>query len=344
MVEKDLAIAITELCNKSCEFCYTDAKYASECHGFEGLERGELTTEQWLDVIDQAIDAGFTGIHIYGGEPFMRPDLKSICWYASNKKTRLGKPIRILIATNGSRITESDLHWIKETNSHLSITINEIQQPNPFLLQIIHEIVALRIPFVISTCLTASNIGFYDEFINSMNNRYGAFKVQFFGIYFSKIGRGKDKHELLVEPNKWLAFRTMILEKYDNVSIENIYGSEDDLYSCPCGVETGKFLVVGADGDLFPCLLLLNNFNFVLGNLKRESLKTILGKLSKVGDLRKKMLENCKDCKFVNECEGGCLTYCRMDESTQDCIEKDYRCKNGEDRMLLYCPLFSARE
>ena len=83
MEERDLAIAITNRCNMGCSFCYTDAFYQPASSNLNEIPEDELSTEEWLNVIDQAIAERYTGLHIYGGEPFMRRDLKTICRYTS---------------------------------------------------------------------------------------------------------------------------------------------------------------------------------------------------------------------------------------------------------------------
>ncbi len=344
MVERDLAIAITECCNKRCEYCYTDAKYKPESCLQWDFHEEELTTEEWLKIIDKAVLAGFTGLHIYGGEPFMRRDLKAICTYASEKITRVGRPMRILIATNGTRISDLDLVWIKSTDSHLSITINEIHEPNPFVLNLIQSLINKKINFVISTCITSKNIDSYAEFVRMMNIRYGNLNIQFFGIYFSKLGRGKQRSDLFVEAEQWLHFKKRINEQFENVSIENIYGTEDSLYSCTCGIETGNFLVVSSTGNVFPCLLLLNQQKFLLGNLTLQNFESVSNVLSKIRSIKLQMIQHCKDCESFQECEGGCPAYCDFDEKLETQIRRDYRCENQRKFKALFCPLFATRD
>jgi radical SAM protein with 4Fe4S-binding SPASM domain len=344
MVERDLAIAITERCNKQCEYCYTDAKYTSESCLQADFYAEELSTEEWLNVLDQAVEAGYTGLHIYGGEPFMRRDLQAICTYASKKKTKFGRPMRILLATNGTRITDLDLLWIKSTDSHLSITINEIIEPNPFVLNLVQNLIDQKINFVVSTCISSKNIDNYADFVQSMNIRYGTQNIQFFGIYFSKLGRGKRCSDLFIAPEKWIQFRKSILEKFDNVSIENIYATDDSLFSCSCGIETGNFLVVGATGNVFPCLLLLNESHFLLGNIKQENFNSILEKIFKILQFKTQIMELCKGCEAIRECEGGCPAYCEFDDCGLVLQKRDYRCDNRKKFSSLFCPLFATRE
>ena len=55
MEERDLAIAITNRCNMGCSFCYTDAFYQPASSNLNEIPEDELSTEEWLNVIEQEI-------------------------------------------------------------------------------------------------------------------------------------------------------------------------------------------------------------------------------------------------------------------------------------------------
>lgn len=60
-------LSVTDRCPLACAHCYGDC----------GEERaaGELTTAEWLRVIDEAVEAGVMAVLIEGGEPLLRPDI-----------------------------------------------------------------------------------------------------------------------------------------------------------------------------------------------------------------------------------------------------------------------------
>ncbi len=65
-----LLAELTHRCPLQCPYCSNPL----------ALERvaGELTTEQWLDVLAQAADLGVLQLHLSGGEPTVRRDLEDI--------------------------------------------------------------------------------------------------------------------------------------------------------------------------------------------------------------------------------------------------------------------------
>ncbi len=64
---------LTPRCNLSCRMCYIHLS------GAEQSARGrELTTEEWLSVGRQAVDAGMVYLLLTGGEPMLRKDFVTI--------------------------------------------------------------------------------------------------------------------------------------------------------------------------------------------------------------------------------------------------------------------------
>jgi organic radical activating enzyme len=62
-------LELTYHCNLRCSFCYTDSPRRT-------LARtAEMEDEQWLDIVDQALDLGVIEAVLTGGEPLLRRDL-----------------------------------------------------------------------------------------------------------------------------------------------------------------------------------------------------------------------------------------------------------------------------
>ncbi len=63
-----------------CELTHRCPLQCPYCSNPEQLERaaGELTTEQWCDVLEQAVGMGILQVHFSGGEPAVRKDLEDL--------------------------------------------------------------------------------------------------------------------------------------------------------------------------------------------------------------------------------------------------------------------------
>ena len=67
---------LTHRCPLHCPYCSNPIELAAK--------RDELTTAQWLSVLDAARDLGVLQVHMSGGEPLLRPDLPELVGRASD--------------------------------------------------------------------------------------------------------------------------------------------------------------------------------------------------------------------------------------------------------------------
>ncbi len=99
---------LTHLCNLNCPYCYVG----------KNRKKDELTTSQWLDVINQIPFWAF--ITLVGGEPLIREDFCEILEYASKKVLR-----KINVVTNGVLINEKIINsFIKSKMLLLSVSLD----------------------------------------------------------------------------------------------------------------------------------------------------------------------------------------------------------------------------
>lgn len=101
---------LTPRCNLSCKMCYIHMT------GEEQASRGrELTTEEWLSVGRQAVDAGMVYLLLTGGEPMLRKDFVTIY----SEMVKMG--VVVSVNTNGTLITPEILECFKK---HPPETVN----------------------------------------------------------------------------------------------------------------------------------------------------------------------------------------------------------------------------
>ena len=82
-------LALTGECNNSCWYC-----------NLEGRKQGQLTTREWLDIIDNLNALGTCVFALTGGEPLLRDDLGSIV----NAASKHGMPS--ILITGGEGLTQ----------------------------------------------------------------------------------------------------------------------------------------------------------------------------------------------------------------------------------------------
>lgn len=91
------SIELTQRCDLDCMHCYLGPRSG------RGSEQQELTTAQWLPILDQATEAGCLNLLITGGEPMLRRDFAAIYRHAK----QLG--LLVTVFTNGTLVTEEVL-------------------------------------------------------------------------------------------------------------------------------------------------------------------------------------------------------------------------------------------
>ena len=93
--------AITNRCPWRCRYC-----------NVENTTRQECATDEALRMIDELARAGGVRLHLVGGEPMMRDDLKEVIGFAKRRG------LYVTMATSGIRIPEI-FDQIKETDLFL---------------------------------------------------------------------------------------------------------------------------------------------------------------------------------------------------------------------------------
>ena len=99
----------TPACNLSCSHCY--AAYAGE--------QKVLSTEQALAVIDDLAAFGAPVLLFSGGEPFARPDIRTLAAYAKEKG------LRVTFSTNGTLVDDASADWLHDLGvAYVGISID----------------------------------------------------------------------------------------------------------------------------------------------------------------------------------------------------------------------------
>lgn len=88
------AFELTGRCNFDCKMCYVHVLNAAEA------KKKELSTEQWLSIMDDAYQAGMLFALLTGGECLIRPDFKDLYLHLYNKGVIMS------VNTNGALINE----------------------------------------------------------------------------------------------------------------------------------------------------------------------------------------------------------------------------------------------
>ena len=108
-----LVAELTHRCPLACPYCSNPTK----------LVRGpdELTTEQWLAVVDDAADIGVMQVHLSGGEPLARPDLEAI---AARARAR---DLYVSLVTSGVPLDRARLARLAPSLDHVQLSVQDAE-------------------------------------------------------------------------------------------------------------------------------------------------------------------------------------------------------------------------
>lgn len=112
-----LLAELTHRCPLQCPYCSNPVQLEKK--------NTELTTEQWLDVIDQAADLGVLQLHLSGGEPTARQDLEELVQRAAKHGLYSN------LITAGVLLTEERLRGLADVGlDHVQLSIQDVDPDN----------------------------------------------------------------------------------------------------------------------------------------------------------------------------------------------------------------------
>lgn len=92
---------LTPRCTLNCEMCYVHLTPSQ-------MKHDELTTGQWIFLIDEACDAGMLYATLSGGECLLYPGFRQIYDHLQSRG------VRVTILTNGTLLDEETVDWLSE--------------------------------------------------------------------------------------------------------------------------------------------------------------------------------------------------------------------------------------
>lgn len=101
-IQSQLTLELTPRCNLNCKMCYVHL--TPEQMG----QRRELSTEQWLQVIREALDMGLMKVMLTGGECMLHPGFWEIYRFLREKG------VITVVRTNGLLLTEENVARFRE--------------------------------------------------------------------------------------------------------------------------------------------------------------------------------------------------------------------------------------
>lgn len=286
-----------------------------------------MPTAKIVSLVAEAAALGAGILNISGGEPLLHPDLKRIMRFAGNK-------MALRLTTNGTLIDDGWAGFLASLRPQIQISLDgpdasthdAIRGPGSFVLALRAvgrlQKAGLGERLILSATMQGDNILRLGEII-ALARRLGVPSLRFLPL--RRQGRAARNWRRV-----GAALPVSAYEKfYDEVrSLIDRSGTGPRL-SVSCGLSgfvpyrgewaeedgfwcfVGTTLAVAADGNAFPCVLLMRD-DFLLGNAYRKSLAGILrskpmARICGVLANRRKDIPRCAACLWNNFCQAGCM-------------------------------------
>ncbi len=337
---------ITTRCNLSCLHCYVDCQ--------AGID---LPTPLILRILDEMVDNGCLQATLSGGEPLLHPEIRKILTVAAPR-------VKLQVLTNGTLIDRDWAAFLAETVSSVQVSIDgststihdairgegSFERVKRAVECLQEEGLAERI--ILSATIMKQNLRDLPAII-ALAESLGIPNVRFLPL--RKFGRAETHWDLVGSELSAGHFEAFFQYAFDlqesrRCSVDVSCGLSGFLLKVPedgagdgswCPV--GKRLVIGVDGDIYPCVLLMRDA-FRLGNVFQQGLSTVV-RSDRMAELcgilleRRTKLEPCSRCEWASLCQAGCMGQAVDHRGTPwdtdlfcDCRKKAYR--HAFDRVL----------
>lgn len=283
-------------CNFNCIYCYTEHIGS----------KGEMSRDEFKDVIVQARDLGAKTIIILGGEPTLYPHLMEMIHFIRSHS------ISVDLFTNGAGVTEELARELYKAEVFVFLKMNTFKRDIQNLMsgnkgaydQIRSAMDHLRAAgypgpeklLAVSTVICKYN---YDE----LTDLWKWLRDIDIAPYFEMItpqGRAKERKDLSMDTGK-------VLELFYKLSeIDRKYGHywepRPPLVGGTCQRHQYS-LVVTPNGNVYPCV----GVNIPVGNVRDSSLSDIISNsevLHKLRNYRDHIRGHCRECEDLQDCYG----------------------------------------
>lgn len=272
-------------CNFNCSYCYNKSLAATQ---------KELTTNQWIQIINKLKAINVNYFIFTGGEPLMRKDLIDIIKEIKDDNTK------VEILSNGSMLMDKVDQLLPIVDSFvvsldsLDIKKNSINRSAVGFNNIIKllEYFSKKAPkkLRVRSVISKENIDTIQAFNNEIKEKYG---IKCVNVRF--IPNNKDELSLITEP------------PISDMDDTKKYNLDLGIRKYRCGA-CSNILAINPEGDIYPCQSLMLP-EFKLANILDDNWQEIAVNsevTKKFRSVKVDDMENCKDCAYRYICGGGC--------------------------------------
>jgi radical SAM protein with 4Fe4S-binding SPASM domain len=313
-----LDLALTYRCNNDCAHCYNiERPSRNSSTSSNGRQDGkkELSTDEWMRILDRAWELGIPHIIFTGGEPTLREDLPELIAHAEQNGQITG------LNTNARRLSDAGYvaKLVQAGLDHVQITVESCQADihdrmvqslgaHRQTVQGLKNTLASRLYVMTNTTMLQTNAASIPATLDFLAET-GVPTVGLNALIHSgrgaSVGTGLPETgltPLLEAARKKTAFHGQRLIWYTPTEYCHFDPMALDLGVKGCTAALYN-MCVEPDGGVLPC----QSYYHQLGNLLKDEWDSIWNhELSVKLRERQGLPQKCTGCALLSECGGGC--------------------------------------
>jgi len=311
-------LELTYSCSERCVHCYNPGAIRNLTDVSHREDRSEMGIEDYRRIIDELYELGLVKLIITGGDPFSKPIIWDILDYVYRKN------IAFDIYTNGYSITH-DVDRLASLYPHavgISIysgiaedhdAITRVKGSWKRSIEVAEMLSKLSVPLELKCCIMQPNIHSY-YLVKDIADKLGACMQFEVNIVDSNDGDKCARQLRLTQDQLEIVLRDPYLGVYVGLDAPN-FGKrtkEKDKNGCKAG---GHSFCITPEGNLQPCC----TFPMILGNVKDETIVSIISNNIELERWRKCTLNDYTECLKHEYCE-----YCSICSGQGYIQHRDY--------------------
>lgn len=330
-----LTAELTHRCPLHCAYCSNPVELSKREH--------ELSTQDWMNVLEEAHDLGIVQLHLTGGEPLMRPDAEQLV----RRARELGFFVNLI--TSGVGVTEKRIRQLALAGVD-SIQLS-VQAPTAKLADAIagsraHEskqkaaqwIRAAGLPLHMNVVLHRQNIDFVEDIIELCAS-WGAERLelantQYYGwAFLNRQHLLPAKAQLAAAEEAYARAKERFGHQMELIWVIPDYYEE---FPKPCMGGWGSIsMTVTPDGRVLPCTAASSIRTMKFDSVKEKTLKWIWEESAAFNAYRGQdwMSEPCRSCEHRFRDFGGCR--CQAYLLTGDSGQADPVCQRSPHHHMI---------
>jgi pyrroloquinoline quinone biosynthesis protein E len=311
-------VFVTSRCNLKCVHCFSSR---------DGKGNHDLSVQVMESIFNQLERMGVMEVRLTGGEPLLHPEVRTLLAIIQKKRFR-----KVLI-TNGTLLDEENVRRLKEAEVIPTVSLEDVNSedhdvfsgvPGSFkrTMTALNLMQKQGVQYGINCCSHKGNLNRCEDIIK-LSIRQGADRIAFLDL--KVVGRMKKHREWVPA---WSAYQNLFdylliakarYRKRIDVSLdvflhchplrESIQERKKGYVSCKAGKNR---LTIDSDATVYPCNLVLSDPQWVMGNLRKETLTDIWFSKKWLffrGGVKISDLPKCRSCKKLTTCRD---VYCRL--------------------------------